>query len=229
MIFKKLIICYITLFIGIFCLNAQVANPVTDLPLQLSYEKGVNRELVIYLTGDGGWNSFNQQMVQEIEKQGYGVVALNTRKYFWSEKTPIGFANDFEKLSNYYLKEWGKSSLIIVGYSFGADVAGFLPNRLSVELKNKIKKMVLLSPSASTDFIIRLSDMMGGNENINRKYKVGAEIEKVGLPVVCIFGIDEVMSLKNQLENNKNLIINELTGDHRYNNNFSLVLKMMGL
>lgn len=226
---RKIFLCSIFLITGIICLKAQVANPVTDLPLQLSYEKGVNRELVIYLTGDGGWNNFNQQIVQEIEKQGYGVVALNTRKYFWSEKTPIGFANDFEKLSNYYLRDWSKSSLIIVGYSFGADVAGFLPNRLSVELKNKIKKMVLLSPSASTDFLIRLSDMMGGNENINRKYKVGAEIEKVGLPVVCIFGIDEVMSLKNQLEKNKNLIINELPGDHRYNNDFSLVLKMMGL
>jgi type IV secretory pathway VirJ component len=206
-----------------------VANPVTDLPLQLSYEKGVNQELVIYLTGDGGWNSFNQQMVQEFEKQGYGVVALNTRKYFWSEKTPVEFAQDFEKISNYYLKAWGKQSLIIVGYSFGADVASFLPNRLSVDSKNKIKKMILLSPSASTDFIIRLSDMMGGNENINRKYKVGPEIEKAGLPIVCIFGEDEVMTLKTQLEKNKNLTLSELPGDHRYNNNFSLVLKMMGL
>lgn len=229
MVFKKLLLSYIILFTGIFCLNAQDVNPVTDLPLQLSYEKGIKQELVIYLTGDGGWNSFNQQMIQEFEKQGYGVVAFNTRKYFWSEKTPEGFARDFEKLSTFYLKEWGKSSLIIVGYSFGADVAGFLPARLSVDLQRRIKKIVLLSPSASTDFIIRLSDMIGGNENINRKYKVGPEIEKAGLPVVCIFGIDEVMSLKNHLEKNKNLIINELPGDHRYNNNFSLVFKMMGL
>lgn len=226
---KKIFLCTIFLITCIICLKAQVANPVTDLPLQLSYEKGVNQELVIYLTGDGGWNSFNQQMVQEFEKQGYGVVALNTRKYFWSEKTPVEFAQDFEKISNYYLKAWGKQSLIIVGYSFGADVASFLPNRLSVDSKNKIKKMILLSPSASTDFIIRLSDMMGGNENINRKYKVGPEIEKAGLPIVCIFGEDEVMTLKTQLEKNKNLTLSELPGDHRYNNNFSLVLKMMGL
>jgi len=226
---KKIFLCTIFLITCIICLKAQVTNPVTDLPLQLTYEKGVHQVLVIYLTGDGGWNSFNQQIVQEFEKQGYGVVALNTRKYFWNEKSPEGFSNDFEKLSTFYLKEWGKSSLIIVGYSFGADVASFLPNRISVDLKNKIKKMVLLSPSASTDFIIRLSDMMGGNENLNRKYKVGPEIEKATLPVVCIFGIDEVMSLKNQLEKNKNLIISELPGDHRYNNNFSLVLKMMGL
>jgi type IV secretory pathway VirJ component len=229
MVLKTLLICYIFIFTGIVCLNAQEVNPVTDLPLQLSKGKGGKVGLIIYLTGDGGWNSFNQQMTQTFEKQGYGVVALNTRKYFWSEKTPEGFARDFEKLSNYYLKEWGKSSLIIVGYSFGADVASFLPNRLSVELKDKIKKIVLLSPSASTDFVIRLGDMMGGNENINRKYKVKQEIEKTVLPIVCIFGDDEVMSLKDQLVKSRNLIISELPGDHRYSNNFSLVIKMMGI
>lgn len=229
MVFKKLLLSYIALFVGIVCLKAQVVNPVTNLPLQFSYEKGVNEELVIYLTGDGGWNDFNQQMVHEFENQDYGVVALNSRKYFWSEKSPEVFAHDFELISNYYLKEWEKSSLIIVGYSFGADVASFLPNRLSVELQKKVKKMVLLSPSASTDFVIRLSDMIGESENINRKYKVGTEIEKAGLPVVCIFGEDEVMSLKNSLKKANKFTVKEVPGDHRYNNDPALVLKMMGI
>jgi type IV secretory pathway VirJ component len=229
MVIRTVLPCLIILFANIFCLKAQVVNPVTDLPLQLSKGKGGKVGLIIYLTGDGGWNSFNQQMTQAFEKQGYGVVALNTRKYFWSEKTPEVFAHDVEKLSNYYMKEWGKSSLIIVGYSFGADVASFLPNRLSVELKNKIKKIVLLSPSASTDFVIRLGELMGGNENVNRKYKVKPEIEKILLPIVCIFGNDEVITLKNQLVKSRNLTISELPGDHRYMNNLVLVLKMMGI
>jgi len=76
-------------------------------------------------------------MVREFEKQDYGVVTLNSRKYFWNEKSPEVFADDIEKLSTYYLREWRKSSLIIVGYSFGADVAGFLPKRVSVELQKK--------------------------------------------------------------------------------------------
>ena len=226
---RYVIICLICLFANTFRLKAQEISSVSDLPLQLSVSKGSLEDLVIYVTGDGGWNYFNQQMVQEFEKQGYGVVALNTRKYFWNEKSPEVFAHDFELLSNYYLKEWKKSSLIIVGYSFGADVASFLPNRLSVELQKKVKKIVLLSPSASNDFVIRLSDMMGGNENTNRKYKVGPEIDKTDLPIVCIFGKEEVMTLKNNLMRNKNLIVNELPGDHQYNNNLSLLLKMMGL
>ncbi|MCX6236762.1 MAG: hypothetical protein NTY07_04230 [Bacteroidia bacterium] len=222
-------ICLICLTANNFCLKAQEVSQVTDLPLQLSNEIGRNEVLVIYLTGDGGWNNFNQQMVQELEKQDYGVVTLNTRKYFWNEKSPEVFAHDFELISNYYLKEWEKSSLIIVGYSFGADVASFLPNRLSVELQKKIKIIALLSPSASTDFVIRLSDMISESENVNRKYKVGPEIEKTDLPVVCIFGKDEVMSLKSSLRKNKNLTINELPGDHQYEKNLALLLKMVGI
>jgi len=53
---------------------------MNDLPLQLSVSMGSKSALVIYLSGDGGWNEFNQKLVHEFEKQGYGVVTLNTRK-----------------------------------------------------------------------------------------------------------------------------------------------------
>lgn len=226
---RYVIICLISIFACTLRLKAQENNQVPDLPLQLSASKGIHEELVIYISGDGGWNSFNQNMVQEFEILGYGVVVLNTRKYFWNEKSPEVFAQDFGRLSTYYLKEWKKSSLIIVGYSFGADVASFLPGRLPAELQKKIKKIALLSPSASNDFIIRLSDMIGENENVNRKYKVRPEIEKTELPIVCIFGKDEVMVLKSSLEKSKSLSILELPGDHQYNNNLSLLLKTIGM
>jgi type IV secretory pathway VirJ component len=86
-----------------FCLEAQEVSSVDDLPLHLSGSKGNLEVLMIYLTGDGGWNSFNQQLVQEFEKQGYGVVVLNSRKYFWNEKSPEVFASDIEQLSKYSL------------------------------------------------------------------------------------------------------------------------------
>lgn len=213
------------MFTNSFYVSSQVVNSVKDLPLEISKTKGSLDVMVLYLTGDGGSNEFNQQIVRQFEKQGFGLVALNTRKYFWDQKTPQVFANDVERLCNYYLKEWGKSSLIIVGYSFGADVGIFLPGLLSANLQQKITRMVLLSPSASTDFEIKLSDMVGENENVNRKYKVEPEIAKNKLPLICIFGESEKLLLKSSLKNNKNITTYLLPGDHRYNNNFSLLLK----
>lgn len=229
MIIRYITICLIFLFFNEVSLRAQDFSPVNDLPLHLSGSTGNNEVLVIYLSGDGGWNEFNQQMVQEFVKHGYGVVALNTRKYFWNEKSPEGFARDIDLVSKYYLKEWKKSSLIIVGYSFGADVGIFLPNRVSVELQKKIVKIALISPSASTDFVVRLSDMIGKSEDVNRKFKVGPEIGKTDLPVICIFGKDEELNLQINLRKSRSLTILELPGDHRYDYNYTLLSKSIGM
>jgi len=181
------------IFIFLLCITCAFTYPVEDqksvqeLPLLLSDSIGTKNTLVIYLTGDGGWNSFSQELVKEMERGGYGVVSLNTRKYFRKEKTPDNFAQDIESLSNYYMTKWMKTSVVIVGYSFGADVAAFLPRRLSVSLLEKMKHIALLSPSASTDFVINLADLIGDSRNTKRKYKVGREVNESGLPVVCIF------------------------------------------
>jgi len=229
MVLRYVVICLICLLGGNVGVKAQDICSVNDLPLQLSASKGRNTSLVIYLSGDGGWNEFNQKLVQEFEKQGFGVVTLNSRKYFWDQKSPEVFAGDIDQLSKYYMKEWKKSSVMIVGYSFGADVGIFLPERLSSELQKKIIKIALISPSASSDFVIRLSDMIGENENLDRKFKVMPEIEKTDLPVICIFGNDEKLMLKTTLRKSVNLSIHELPGDHRYNNDFNALSKLIGL
>ena len=84
-------------------MKAQTEISINDLSLQLSVSKGSKSALVIYLSGDSGWNEFNQKLVQEFEKLGYGVVSLNTRQYFWSKKSPEVFARDIGKLSDYYM------------------------------------------------------------------------------------------------------------------------------
>ena len=224
------VLCFLLIFFaGTFGLKAQEADSVQNLPLELSGSKGTLDVLVVYLTGDGGWNNFNQRMFQEFEKQGYGVVALNSRKYFWDAKSPEGFAQDIENLSNYYLKAWKKSSVMIVGYSFGADVGSFLPGRVSPELLKKIVRIALISPSSSTDFVIRLSDLIGQDDNDGRKFKVKPEIEKSDLPTVCTFGNEEVKELKGSLQNSKSLTIVELPGDHQYRLDFELLLKTIGI
>ena len=226
---RILILCLTGLIFNLQPLNAQEQVLLPDLPVEASISHGTHDELIIYVTGDGGWNSFSGQMVHQMELLGYGVVARSSRKDFWSEKSPEIFARDVEQLTNYYLKVWNKSSVIIVGYSFGADVVSFLPGRLSPDLKNKIRQIALISPSASTDFVIRLSDLVGETENINRRYKVKPEIDQIGLPLISTFGKDEVKVLKNSLKNSRNQSINELPGDHRYNDDFELLVKSIGL
>ncbi len=202
-----------------FIVPAQEVNFESKFPIELSVNKGTKSDLIIYLTGDGGWNKFSKNLIHEFEKQGYGVVSLNSLKYFRNEKSPESFAQDIELLSKYYLKKWNKTSLIIVGYSFGADVASFLPGYVSVQLREKITKVALLSPSANTDFVIRISDLLGIGYDESGKFKVQPEIEKSQLPIICIFGKKESLLLKTTLKNLSKVSIYELPGGHDYDDN----------
>jgi len=227
---KIILICVFLLTITCaFTLPSRKLKSVQDLPIQLSGSKGTDNKLVIYLTGDGGWNDFSQKLTHEFEKEGYGVVSLNSRKYFRNKRTPDFFAQDIEHLATYYMREWNKTSLIVVGYSFGADVAAFLPRRLSTTLLSKMSKIALLSPSLSTDFVINLSDLIGDSKHKKRKYKLVPEINESTIQIVCIFGMNEDLNLKNILIKKENLTIYELPGSHHYKYNTSLLVKMIGL
>jgi len=226
---KILIYTLLLIILGGFTLPDNNSKTIQNLPLQLSDNKGTNNKLVIYLTGDGGWNKFSQKLTQEFENKGYGVVSLNTLKYFWKRKTPDIFAQDIEYLANYYMEEWSKNSVIIVGYSFGADVAAFLPERLSKNLLAKMNHIVLLSPSASSDFVINLSDLIGDSKNTMRKYKIEPELNKTTFPIVCIFGMKEDLKLKSTLIKKKSLTIIELPGSHQYKNDIALLVKRIDL
>ena len=74
---------------------------------------------------------------------------------------------------------------------FRADVAAFLPARLPANVIRQTSLLVLISASASTDFVVKLSDLIIGSDSKDRKYDVAAELKKSVLPVLCIFGVDE--------------------------------------
>jgi len=228
LIFFKIFSTLGMFLIGSIPLTGQEAE-MRSFPLSFSMNKGSQNALILYITGDGGLNSFSKSLIQAFEKKQYGVVALDSRKYFWNQKEPVGFANDTEKIALHYMKAWNKSSLVIVGYSFGADVAAFLSSRLSNTLRTKIKSMMLLSPSSSTDFVIRLSDLLAENDNASRKYKIEPEIRKNTLPLRCIFGDEEHLFLKNKLKTMANITVYDLPGNHQYGKNYPLLLEKMNL
>lgn len=185
----------------------------TNLPVKAINSNNATKPLVIYITGDGGWNNFSSAFINQCTASGFPVVSLNARTYFWEKKTPQQTAADINKLALQYAKQWNKKEIILVGYSFGANVMPYVANNLSAEVVPLVKSIVMMSPTKSTDFEVHVPDMLGLKEYGG--YNVADAAAKITKPVLFVFGIDERSFPVNKF-NNKTFQTLYLPGGHHY-------------
>ena len=92
------------------------------------------------------------------------TVGLNSLKYFWTERTPEETARDVARVMRHYLAAWNKQRVLLVGYSFGADVLPFVVNRLPPELRARVASVSLLGIDSNASFEVRVADWVGGGD-----------------------------------------------------------------
>ncbi|HWJ25842.1 MAG TPA: AcvB/VirJ family lysyl-phosphatidylglycerol hydrolase [Flavisolibacter sp.] len=208
------------LILSIIILASLHANS-QSLPIKFLKSNDVTKPLIFYISGDGGWNNFSTSFIQLLNKQGYSVVGLDAKSYFWDKKKPEQAAADVTNLLNQYMKECNTRSVLLIGYSFGADVMPFIQTRLPKYISDSIRRTVLMSPSKKTDFEIHVLGMLGfgGNDGMS----VPDEINKIGPPVTFLFGSDEHDFPLNKLTV-KNPAIITLPGGHHYDGNVNEIV-----
>ncbi len=176
--------------------------------------------LIFYITGDGGWNAFSKDLCGTLAGKGFFVVALDAKEYFWDARTPETFSNDLSFIVHFYQSKQKIKDWFLAGYSFGADVAPFTLSRINENLISLPKACVLLDPSPSTDFEIKLTDMLHFTEVV-RKYDVVKEIQKTSCPTLCVYPLNEQRTIP---ETKHPLIrVQKLPGDHRFDHNIPAV------
>jgi type IV secretory pathway VirJ component len=202
---------------------AKDQKEIGDLPVT-EYKSGIaNSFFVIYLSGDGGMNEFSKAFCENLQNRGYSVVALDCKKHFWKAKTPEVLADDINRILVHYENLWQLHSFFLVGYSFGADVAAFIPQRLSDHQESGLLFTVLLDPALTSQFEIKLVDMLGKNSR-ERKYSTINEINTdQNKPLLCIVSADDEGGIIDRITN-KQIKVAQLPGDHRFNNDYNLVV-----
>ena len=208
----KLYTLIIVSFLNMATVFGQV--DINSLPVNVvSSISDPNAAMVLYITGDGGWNKFSQALANQFASKGYPVVSLNANKFFWKKKTPGQTAEAVTALVKYYQKQWNRRKIALVGYSFGADVMPFVYNQLSRDPASQVVNITLLSPSATTDFEIHLMVMLGSKGD---GQSVPAAINKItDKPIVLLFGEGE-NEFKDGDLTGKNITIEKLAGGHHY-------------
>ena len=216
---KKWVI--IILFAGLW--NVVQAQK-TSLPLSMYSSADSTKPLIFYISGDGGFNKFSTSFMQTLNNQGYAVIGLNAKDYFWHKKMPQDAANAIEADINEINKKWKKQNIVLIGYSFGADVAPFMLTRFSSGMAGKVNHLILLSPSSKTDFEIHILQMLGWGSNSGES--VPAEINRISIPVAVITGDDENDFPFSELTiKNKRLI--KMPGGHHYDGNVDALCKQI--
>jgi type IV secretory pathway VirJ component len=198
---------------------------ISDLPVvELTSQNASNDLMVIHYTGDGGWGVTDKGISEAFVSQGIPVAAMNSLKYFWNRKTPEIAAADLKRIIDHYSMVWQKNKIILVGYSFGADVMPFLVNRLPLELRQRISLMVLLGPSTFVDFEFHLTDWLGGSPK--QGFEVLPEIKKMtGIRLIAFYGGDENGSIAPQIGKLNLGKVIEIPGGHRIGKNYEPVAK----
>ncbi len=168
-------------------LNAAApALPLTEMAVDKPSEL-----MAVVLSGDGGWRDLDKSIAEELVRRGVPVVGWDSLRYFWRERSPEQTARDLDWVITTYSARWQARHVILIGYSFGADVLPFAYNRLSQVARAKVLDLALLGLAERADFEIAVSGWLGKPPG-DRARPVGPELDAIAPALVqCFQGKDE--------------------------------------
>jgi type IV secretory pathway VirJ component len=140
--------------------HASMEKSTVELPAQQAAPKGEEDLLVVIYSGDGGWWDLDQRLGAVFTQRGIPVAGVSTFTYFWRYRSPQESAHDLDGLLDRYTKQWNKQRVLLIGYSFGADVLPTIVGRLRPDNRAKLSQLVLLSASRDVNFEIELEGYM---------------------------------------------------------------------
>ncbi|WP_133636825.1 AcvB/VirJ family lysyl-phosphatidylglycerol hydrolase [Zavarzinia compransoris] len=140
--------------------DGTAALPVTELPAAPAHGF-----LAIVYSGDGGWRDLDKDVAQYFQDHGVPTVGLDMLRYFWSRRSAAEAAADLAHLITHYRRVFGADKVVLVGYSFGADLLPALYNLLPPEVRGSVFQLSLLGLSDKTSFEVTIGEFLGGNDD----------------------------------------------------------------
>jgi type IV secretory pathway VirJ component len=182
--------------------TSTAASPsLADLPIVEVDRRGTGTDtLAVIISGDGGWAGIDRDIAGALSRRGLDVVGLNSLQYFWTRRTPEEASRDLDRILRHYLNQWKKERVILIGYSFGADVLPFMISRLPSVLLDRIALVALVGLDEKIDFEFHVTDWISGSAGTTA-LPVSPEVKKLkGKKVLCFRGSEENDSLCRTLD-----------------------------
>jgi len=197
-----------------------------NLPLHEVEARGArSHTIAVMLSGDGGWAAIDKELADTLAMHGITVVGLDSRSYFSTQRDPDGASNDLAWIARRSLSRYGADSLILVGYSHGADVLPFMTSRLPPDLLRRVRVMALLGAAPNANFKFHLIDLISNKKRKDDLMTV-PEIEKLaaaGVRVWCVYGTDESESACPSVAHVHGVTVTAMPGGHHFDKEYGVI------
>nr|WP_245422936.1 AcvB/VirJ family lysyl-phosphatidylglycerol hydrolase [Neorhizobium huautlense] len=204
------------------------AASMNDLPLDLPLtvleaKPAINTMAVIY-SGDGGWRDLDSEVGGYLQSQGIPTIGVDSLRYFWSERSPQGTAEDLARIIEHYRRQWNVQNVLLVGYSFGADVLPATYNRLAPSDRERVKQITLLGLSHQVDYEISVTGWLGA-EGSGKGGDPVDDIAKIDPKLIqCVYGTDEDDDPCPTLKD-RGVEVAPIEGGHHFDENYQALGK----
>jgi type IV secretory pathway VirJ component len=175
--------------------------------------------LVVLYTGDAGWTKFNTELAKRLNAAGFPLVGVDSLAYFWKARAPETGGADLGRIITAYAAAWHKHHVLLIGYSFGADVVSALANRVPPEDASLLDGVAIIGAALEAQFEIKIVGWLGMQ---SPGAPTAPEIERIRVPVLCIYGMDEKYTVCPKLTGSQIQKV-ELPGGHHMDEDYDAV------
>lgn len=192
--------------------------PVVEVP---AAARKPGDTFAIFASGDGGWAGLDKEVAGALAQAGIPVIGIDSLRYFWSRRTPQGFANDLDRIIRYYAQHFGRKRVLLIGFSQGADVLPAAINRLPARIKDMVSLNALLSLGKQADYEFHLSNWLGGSGD--DALPIAPEMARLpGTRTLCVYGEDDDDAICPSLKSGQAKVV-KLPGDHHFDGDYAKV------
>lgn len=194
--------------------------PLVEVPTQMQGDT-----FAIFVSGDGGWAGLDKEVAGALAANGIPVVGVDSLRYFWSERTPAGFALDIDRIAQHYARQWQRPRVLLIGFSQGADVLPAAVNQLPQGTASMVRMTALMSAGTHADYEFHVSNWMGGGDDDG--LPIAPELRKLpATRTLCIYGEDDDGALCPQLPAGSAQVV-KLPGDHHFQGDYAVLAQVI--
>lgn len=200
-------------------LSASKDSKTAGIPESCLHHYGADGgSLAVFYSGDGGWANLTTHLAKRFQAAGISVMGIDCMHYFWKGKKAAEAARDLEA----EIREHAPETLYLIGYSMGADVLPTITRQLPEDILEKVRHMVLMSPSYHVQLKFRFIGWLGYHSAKNSSTDLLPDIEILAakFPVSCFAGEEEHDTLARDLPTD--IARTEfLPGGHHYGSDYA--------